>query len=32
MEQFINDQEVTVQSEEEIPRYYLSTALIDDYA
>jgi flagellar hook-length control protein FliK len=32
MEQFLQDQELTTQTEEESPRYYLSTALVDDYA
>jgi flagellar hook-length control protein FliK len=32
MEQFLQDQELTTQTEDESPRYYLSTALVDDYA
>ena len=32
MEQFLQDQELLTQIDEEAPRYYLSTALIDDYA
>lgn len=32
MEQFLQDQELTTQIEEESAKYYLSTALIDDYA
>lgn len=32
MEQFLQDQELTTQLEEETPKYYLSTSLIDDYA
>lgn len=32
MDQFLQDQELTAQIEEEAVQYYLSTALIDDYA
>lgn len=32
MEQFLQDQEQTAQIEEEQPRYYRSTGLLDDYA
>lgn len=32
MEKFLQDQELTAQIEEEMPRYYRSTGLLDDYA
>jgi flagellar hook-length control protein FliK len=32
MEQFLQDQELLTEADENTPRYYLSTALIDDYA
>ncbi len=32
MEQFLHDQELTAKNEEDMPRYYRSTGLLDDYA